>query len=168
MNKEGGFPSLTVLGGILGAFAGFITGAWVLAPAAALAGLGADTMRCDRCGSDRDVHQVMIETEDHLGQKIYRAIPRWPGEDTMEYTQDELQDQVILIEDANDCLQPTDFDMSFDDSSVDCDISYDFGDTSFEMASPGEDGFGDSGSDFGMCDGGDFGSTSGGGEGAGV
>lgn len=165
-------------GAAVGSVAGLITGLVLLAPVGLFAGLLLDTAKCEDCGSTDNVYKVLIQI-DRQGRKTYTQMPftlyddKEPFDEPFsnkppeEYLYDEIEGRFTLIDNTNDITDTFPFDTLISDSQTDCDFSYDFGDRSFEMDSAGEDGFGDSGSDFGSGDGGDFGSASGGGEGSG-
>lgn len=155
------FPSFTVLGGITGTIAGLATGLVVLVPAGLLAGLAADVLRCEECGSDKNVYEVMIEKDDEWGTKIYRSVHDFLNENPRHYRYDELEGRFTLIEDADPFMETPQFDVLIPDLSVDYDVSFDTGDASLqvgpsgpEMGGSGEGGSGEGGSSGGSASGG--------------
>lgn len=165
VERNGGtpFPSFTVLGGLIGGVTGLLMGSVVLIPAGLLLGFSLDVTRCDKCGSDRRVHRVMLENE-LWDTKIYRDFPLIEHEKPKQYIYDELEGKFTLVQNIDDSPNTFEIDTMFPDYSIDYDVSFDVPDTSFELGSFDMGGFGDGG--FG--DGGDSeGSASDGGTGGG-
>jgi hypothetical protein len=177
VEKIEGTPFFTLTAAAVGGIAGVLTGSVLLAPVGMLAGFLLDTVKCDECGSKHNVHEALTKTN-RKGKTIYTRMPFKPfepkksvddpfQEPPQEYLYDEIEGRFTLLQDADDFTDTSLVDTPYPDFQTDCDVTYDFGDTAFETQSPGDDGFGDSGSDFGMGDGGDFGSGSNGEGGAG-
>jgi len=158
------FPSGTILGVLLGSVASLLTGSLVFIPLSLVAGLTIDVVRCEVCGSDREVHQLVIETEDPQRGRIIRPLPVPPYKGTKQYMYDDRLEQFLPIEDTNDSVDLNEIDLTFSDSPVDVEITYEMPDVSVESDAFGfdMDGPGDWGGDFGSGDGGDSGSGSGG------
>jgi len=161
------FPSFMLLGGLIGAIPALITGAVLLVPAGLLAGFSMDLITCDKCGSNKNVHEVMIETDDEWGDRIYRPIVP-PFKKGTPYKYDEMEARFTRIENADDSPE---INMLFDDFSPDYEVSFeadaqlDVGSFDFDMGDFGEGGesggFG-SGEIGGDSGGSDFGGGSGG------
>jgi hypothetical protein len=161
-------PVGTVVGSAIGLMAGMLTGhVLVLAAVGLFAGLSADKIRCERCGSDKGLNMLLDQKVNKLGEKIYRAVPRMLYDPSKHYEYDKIEGHFIEAE-----VDPTDVELQMPaDESFDYDVSFDV-DTGFE-SDMGEGDFGDWGADagvdgdfgtgdFGTGDGGDFGTGDGG------
>jgi len=74
--RQGSFPGLTVLGALFGGLAAALTGAFVLVPIGVFGGLLGDAARCQVCGGEEDVHEVMERKSAPEAKPVY--YPRDP------------------------------------------------------------------------------------------
>lgn len=166
VKMKGPIPVFMVLGGL-----SVLPINFVLVPIGMFFGALVDAIVCDKCGSSKNVFEVMIESKDRKGRKIYRPIPppraENPQFENPVYEFDEIEGKFNIIEDPalyldtpeldlSDTAFQNDYQVTFDSDSFEMDLGNDFG----------EIGNGDFGSDFGG-DGGDFGGDSGSGFGGG-
>ncbi|NIO03987.1 MAG: hypothetical protein GTN74_05050 [Proteobacteria bacterium] len=161
------FPSFTVLGGILGAFAGLV-GSLILVPAGLIAGLAIDVFRCDQCGSDEgELYELMIEKDDLWDDKIYQSILHPFNESPKSYQYDELEGRFLPVEPVDASTDIPEINMFVPDFSADYDISFGTPDPSLEVGLFGTDlgagegcgtsGSGEGGSPEGSASGGETG-----------
>ena len=87
--SDSNYPKYTILGSILGAAAGLFMGQLVLIPVSIISGALIDKIKCDLCGSNENVFEVMEQTNDNQ----YVRIPINQFED-----QNPLDDQIWIDE----------------------------------------------------------------------
>ena len=73
--NETPFPSYSILAGLIGTLAGVFTGNLLLIPLCLFPGIGVDATRCALCGSQNDVHKIVMEQTDTFDNKFYRSPP---------------------------------------------------------------------------------------------
>jgi len=128
------FPKFTILGGILGAFAGIFLGPVILIPVSMIAGVAVYQIACDICGSKDKVFEAVKERIDKNGIKRYIRAPFrlyenqeplddqiWIDNIKQEFIFDETEGQFVTTIDSPD----TDVEVSFDVG--DLDVGFDTG-----------------------------------------
>jgi hypothetical protein len=124
------------MGGLVGIALTAVTGAIVCLPIALFGGLLVDA-RCDECGSNENVHEVLIET-DRRDAKTNQRPPFSLYEPTKGYIYNEAEGRFIPIEDINS-LESLEFNTLPPDVDVYHDVSFDAPDTSSQLESSGFD-----------------------------
>ncbi len=80
MDNDPDFPVFTIVGGMLGTAATIFSASLVLIPIGLLFGIGADIVRCEVCGSDEDIYQVMTSGVDEY-ERVYSPLDSEEGGD---------------------------------------------------------------------------------------
>ncbi len=154
-DEDSDFPIFTVIGGVIGMAVSFLTGTFVLIPVALLAGVGTDVI-CGRCGSNKDVYQLMNSEEDEYGRLYTKMDAEGGGDDDfwdmksetppkLRYRYNQAEKKLISIKDNDALGKPISSQSDFDWSIIPESVGY----NTPEVAGNSSHNSGDSGSNTG-------------------